>query len=385
MDDLSLHAADRELVVLVGPSGCGKTTTLRLIAGLEKPSGGVIRIGDRAVNDVAPRDRDVAMVFQNYALYPHMSVYKNMAFGLKMRSVPRPQMEQAVKQVAARLGLASLLDRKPDQLSGGEKQRVALGRAIVRKPQLFLLDEPLSNLDVALRTGTRSEIKLLQRELAATMVYVTHDQEEAMTLADRIGVLNHGRLQQFGPPLEIYQRPANRFVAGFFGSPSMNLLTGEIRVENGQAFFESGAMRLAGLGSPDWLKTMASKEVVLGIRPHEVELVPSGKSAPTGATHWHPGVIRNVEPLGDAAVVRVTLQHAGEIIAKVAANRQFRSEEGVDPQPSPLQGGTTGGWGPSGKKAFTEPPNTVGAAVMIGFPPAKLHFFAANESGQRLN
>ncbi len=351
VDNLSLHAADRELVVLVGPSGCGKTTTLRLIAGLEEPSSGVIRIGDRAVNDVTPRDRDVAMVFQNYALYPHMTVFNNMAFGLKMRSVPKPQIDQAVNQVAAKLGLTALLDRKPAQLSGGEKQRVALGRAVVRKPQLFLLDEPLSNLDVSLRTSTRSEIKLLQRELAATMIYVTHDQEEAMTLADRIAVLDCGRLQQLGSPLEIYHRPANRFVAGFFGSPSMNLLTGAIRVDNGQAFFVSGGIRFAGLGSPEWLQKMASNEVVLGIRPHEVELGAAGAEEPNGATHWHPGIVRNVEPLGDAVVVRVALENAGEVVAKVATNSPF----------------------------------VVGDSLGVGFRPSKLHFFEASENGRRLN
>ena len=351
VDDLSLHAADRELIVLVGPSGCGKTTTLRLIAGLEKPSHGVIRIGDRAVNDKAPRNRDVAMVFQSYALYPHMTVYKNIAFGLKMRSVPRPQIDQAVNQIAAKLGLASMLHRKPHQLSGGEKQRVALGRAIVRKPQLFLLDEPLSNLDVSLRGSTRTEIKLLQRELGTTMIYVTHDQEEAMTLADRIGVLNRGKLQQFGPPMEIYQRPANRFVAGFFGSPSMNLLTGKIRVENGQAFFEGGAIRLAGLGHAEWLQKLTSSEVVLGIRPHDVELAPAGSSPPGSATHWHLGIVRTVEPLGDTSIVRIALESAEEVVAKVGVHIPF----------------------------------AVGEALVIGFRPEKLHFFAADESGRRLN
>ncbi len=350
VNDLSLHAADRELIVLVGPSGCGKTTTLRLIAGFESPGSGVICIGDRTVNELAPRDRDVSMVFQNYALYPHMTVYKNLAFGLKMRSVPKPQIEQAVKQVAAKLRLDSLLERKPHQLSGGEKQRVALGRAIVQKPQLFLLDEPLSNLDVSMRSRTRTEIKALQRDLATTMVYVTHDQEEAMTLADQIGVLNHGKLQQFGPPLDVYDRPANRFVAGFFGSPPMNLLIGEICTENGLSSFQSGGIRLL-LGNREWLQKAASKQVALGIRPHEIELGCTLSPAGGGSTASSAGTVRSVESLGDSAIVRVVLESETEIAAKVEAR----------------------------------PPFAAGEALRVGFPWEKLHFFDATEVGGRLN
>ena len=350
VDDLSLHAADRELIVLVGPSGCGKTTTLRLIAGLEHPSSGVIRIGDRTVNEIAPRDRDVSMVFQSYALYPHMTVYKNLAFGLKMRSVPRPQIEKAVNQVASKLGLTSLLERKPHQLSGGEKQRVALGRAIVRKPQLFLLDEPLSNLDVSMRVSTRAEIKALQRELATTMVYVTHDQEEAMMLADKIGVVDHGRLQQFGPPLEIYNHPANRFVAGFFGSPPMNLLAGEVRMENGQYNFYSGQLRLS-LGDVRWRQKPASIQIVLGIRPHEIHLNPPDPPEENHKKQCVSGKVQSVEPLGDSVIVRMELDNGTHIVAKTGINTRL----------------------------------TAGQALDIGFQLERLHFFAADEVGIRLN
>src|SRR3989304_3391716 len=228
VDDLSLSVGDGEFIVLVGPSGCGKTTTLRLIAGLEELTTGTIRIGDRVVNRVAPKDRDVAMVFQNYALYPHMTVYKNMAFGLKMRRVPRKDILRKVGEVAGKLGLTHLLERKPASLSGGECQRVAVGRAIGRKPQGFLFDEPLSNLDAGLRTQMRTELKDLHRELRTTVVYVTHDQEEAMTLGDRLVVLKEGVVQQCGTPLEVYNRPANRFVAGFIGTPPMNFFDGRL-------------------------------------------------------------------------------------------------------------------------------------------------------------
>src|SRR3989304_1842028 len=234
VDDLSLSVGDGEFIVLVGPSGCGKTTTLRLIAGLEELTAGAIRIGDREVNNVPPKDRDVAMVFQNYALYPHMTVFKNMAFGLKMRRVPNAEIIRMVGETAAKLGLTHLLDRKPSALSGGERQRVAVGRAIARKPQVFLFDEPLSNLDAKLRIQMRTELKDLHRELRTTVVYVTHDQEEAMTLGDRMAVLREGVIQQCGPPLEVYNRPANRFVAGFVGTPLMNFFEGRLEC-NGDA------------------------------------------------------------------------------------------------------------------------------------------------------
>src|SRR5512136_1644980 len=213
VNDLNIEIADKEFLVFVGPSGCGKTTSLRLLAGLEEISEGNIYIGDRLVNDVAPKDRDIAMVFQSYALYPHMSVYENMAFGLKLRKTPKADIDRRVKEAAEKMGIAHLLDRKPKQLSGGQRQRVAVGRAVVRNPAVFLLDEPLSNLDAALRVKTRTEIKRLQRELGVTSIFVTHDQEEAMVLSDRVAVIRSGRLQQIGPPMEVYREPRNLFVA----------------------------------------------------------------------------------------------------------------------------------------------------------------------------
>ncbi|MEK6702663.1 MAG: sn-glycerol-3-phosphate ABC transporter ATP-binding protein UgpC, partial [Planctomycetota bacterium] len=229
----SLDIADGEFVVLVGPSGCGKSTTLRMVAGLEESSGGNISIGGRVVNDVHPKDRDIAMVFQNYALYPHMSVYKNMAFALKLRGVPKAEIDRRVMDAARTLGLEQLLDRKPKALSGGQRQRVAVGRAIVREPKAFLFDEPLSNLDAKLRVTTRAELKALHLRLKTTTIYVTHDQEEAMTLGDRIVVMSNGLIQQSGPPLEVYQKPANRFVAAFVGMPPMNFFDGVLEQPGG--------------------------------------------------------------------------------------------------------------------------------------------------------
>jgi multiple sugar transport system ATP-binding protein len=240
VDGVDLRVGDREFVVLVGPSGCGKTTTLRMIAGLEEVSAGVIRIGERVVNDVAPRDRDIAMVFQNYALYPHMTVYKNMAFGLKLRGMAKAQIQERVMEAARMLDLAGLLDRKPRQLSGGQRQRVAVGRAIVREPAAFLFDEPLSNLDANLRMTTRAELKRLHQRLKVTTLYVTHDQEEAMTLGDRIVVMKEGRIQQADGPLAVYNRPVNRFVAGFIGVPPMNFFDGVVKNIDGRMYFEEG-------------------------------------------------------------------------------------------------------------------------------------------------
>ena len=228
VDAVDILIKDKEFVVLVGPSGCGKSTTLRMIAGLEEISSGEIKIGDRIVNSVAPKDRDIAMVFQNYALYPHMTVYENMAFGLKLRKFPKAEIETRVRDAAEILGIASLLQRKPKALSGGQRQRVAVGRAIVRKPQVFLFDEPLSNLDAKLRIQMRTEISKLHSRLETTMIYVTHDQVEAMTMGDRIVVMRDGRIQQIDTPLNLYHHPQNKFVAGFIGSPAMNFIEGEL-------------------------------------------------------------------------------------------------------------------------------------------------------------
>ena len=244
VDNLSIEIQDREFAVLVGPSGCGKTTALRMIAGLESVSSGEIYIGDRLVNDVEPKDRDIAMVFQNYALYPHMNVRENLGFGLKMRKFPKEEIDQRVQEAADILGIHELLDRKPKQLSGGQRQRVAVGRAIVRKPKVFLFDEPLSNLDAKLRVAMRAEISKLHRRLGATIIYVTHDQVEAMTMASRIFIMNKGSLQQSGEPLEVYKHPANRFVAGFIGSPAMNFIDATLVREQDRYFIDAGAFKV---------------------------------------------------------------------------------------------------------------------------------------------
>src|SRR5579859_931425 len=244
VNDVTIEVKDKEFLVLVGPSGCGKSTCLRLIAGLEEVSDGNIYIGDRLVNDIAPKDRDIAMVFQSYALYPHMSVYDNLAFGLKLRKTPRKEIEQRVHQAAEILGIRELLQRKPKQLSGGQRQRVALGRAIVREPQVFLMDEPLSNLDAKLRVQTRAGLIKLHQRLQTTTVYVTHDQTEAMTMGHRIAVLKDGVLQQLDTPQTLYDRPANLFVAGFIGSPAMNFFPGQLATEGQDLWVQTSGLKL---------------------------------------------------------------------------------------------------------------------------------------------
>jgi multiple sugar transport system ATP-binding protein len=270
VNELNLEVADGELVVLVGPSGCGKTTALRMVAGLEEISSGTVRIGERVVNQLPPKDRDLAMVFQNYALYPHMSAYDNMAFGLKMRSLPKQEIRQRVERAARVLGLEPVLKKKPRTLSGGQRQRVAMGRAIVREPQAFLMDEPLSNLDAKLRVEMRAEIARIQRDLGATTVYVTHDQTEAMTLGDRVAVMRDGFLQQLGPPAELYARPANLFVAEFVGSPAMNLVGADIERANGGVRVTFGDNALQLDAHPE-LAPYAGRRVILGVRPEDLE------------------------------------------------------------------------------------------------------------------
>ncbi|HET9597070.1 MAG TPA: sn-glycerol-3-phosphate ABC transporter ATP-binding protein UgpC [Anaeromyxobacteraceae bacterium] len=296
IEKLDLEIRDREFMVLVGPSGCGKSTALRMVAGLEEISGGRISIGDRVVNDVAPKDRDVAMVFQNYALYPHMSVRANLAFGLKMRDVPKTEIDRLVDGAAEILGIGPLLDRRPRQLSGGQRQRVAVGRAIVRHPAVFLFDEPLSNLDAKLRLQMRAEIKKLQARLETTTIYVTHDQVEAMTMGHRIAILRDGKLQQVGAPLEVYDRPANVFVAQFIGTPPMNVV---------RAVLEPGGARLRGaafaLDVPPPLQRaiagLGNRELVVGIRPEHVREGAGDGRLPVEAT------VEIVETLGDEVVV----------------------------------------------------------------------------------
>ena len=272
--DLSLDIADSEFLVLVGPSGCGKSTALRMVAGLESITSGELRIGDRVVNDVEPKDRDIAMVFQNYALYPHMTVYDNIGFALKLARVPRPEIDSRVRKAAAILELEPYLSRKPGQLSGGQRQRVAMGRAIVRQPAAFLMDEPLSNLDAKLRVQMRAEIARLQRDLAVTTIYVTHDQVEAMTMGDRVAVLKDGYLQQVGAPQHLYDEPTNVFVAAFIGSPSMNLYEGVVTL-NGDKSVQIGSQRVAlapeTLEKHPALQSYDGQRVVVGIRPEDFE------------------------------------------------------------------------------------------------------------------
>jgi multiple sugar transport system ATP-binding protein len=320
---LDLTVADGEFMVLVGPSGCGKSTVLRMIAGLETPTGGRLFIGDRDVTALPPQERDIAMVFQSYALYPHMTVRENLGFGLRMRHAEPRLLAERVESAARALGLGSVLDRKPSQLSGGQRQRVALGRAIVREPQVFLFDEPLSNLDAKLRVETRAELARLHRRLRTTVVYVTHDQEEAMTLGGRVTVLNEGLLQQVAPPMDLYRRPANRFVAGFVGSPEMNFLPGHL--------LERAA---------------PAPGLVLGVRPHDVGICPRG----TGDL---PATVDVVEPLGKELVVYLRLG-AAQGSAEIRA---------VAPPEPPL-----------------EPDTTVG----VRFDPTRVHWFDA-ETGRRVD
>jgi multiple sugar transport system ATP-binding protein len=287
--DMSVEIQDKEFVVFVGPSGCGKSTLLRLLAGLEEISEGQILIGDRVVNDVPPKDRDIAMVFQSYALYPHMSVYDNMAFGLKLRKTPKAEIDRRVKEAAEILGLAQLLDRKPKALSGGQRQRVAVGRAIVREPEVFLMDEPLSNLDAKLRVTARAEISKLHQRLGTTFIYVTHDQVEAMTMGDRILVLKDGVLQQIDSPRKLYEDPQNVFVAGFIGSPSMNFFEATIVGEEGKLLADIGDFRVPiPVDRRSGFDGYLGKEVIFGIRPehiHAAEFTPASiNAAPVIAT-----------------------------------------------------------------------------------------------------
>jgi multiple sugar transport system ATP-binding protein len=277
--DATLEIKDKEFIVFVGPSGCGKTTSLRMVAGLEDISEGNIYIGDNIVNDVPPKDRDIAMVFQNYALYPHMNVYDNMAFGLKLRKFPKSEVDRRVREYAKILGIENLLDRKPRALSGGQRQRVALGRAIVREPKVFLMDEPLSNLDAKLRVQTRAEISKLHNRLQTTIIYVTHDQIEAMTMGDRMVVMRDGVIQQVGAPLDVYDNPNNIFVAGFIGTPPMNFLDGVVKEEGGKIVVDLSAFKLkVPEGKFKHIRQYINKPVVFGIRPQSIndrEMLPN--------------------------------------------------------------------------------------------------------------
>jgi multiple sugar transport system ATP-binding protein len=335
--DASFEIADGELLVLVGPSGCGKTTLLRMIAGLESISGGTLSIGDRVVNDVAPKDRDIAMVFQNYALYPHMTVAENLGFGLKLRGMPKAEIDRRVAEAAKMLELETRLGSRPAALSGGQRQRVALGRALVRDPKVFLLDEPLSNLDAKLRLTMRVEIARIHQRLKATMVYVTHDQIEAMTLGQRIVVLNGGVIQQIDTPMNLYDRPANLFVAGFLGSPAMNLLRGTLHRDGGwKLAMPQGELGLGELPQDGALERWQGSEVVVGVRPEDLLPRPSAEGAALSAQ------LEVVEPVGNE--VFLNLRHADLALVARTPPREL---------PAP------------------------GSTLHFGFAPERLHFFDA--------
>jgi len=336
IDDASFGIRDGELLVLVGPSGCGKSTLLRLIAGLEEASSGSILIGERDVTRLEPRDRDIAMVFQSYALYPHMTVARNLGFGLELRGHDAEEIEQRVKQAAETLELTQFLDRLPRQLSGGQRQRVALGRALVRHPQVFLLDEPLSNLDAKLRASTRAEIARLHRALGTTMIYVTHDQVEAMTLGQRIVVLDKGVIQQIDAPMQIYERPVNLFVAGFLGNPAMNFFRGQLR--DGVLTGSGSQLRLPTV------KAQAGQEIVAGVRPEDLHIVESSAAPGGGLT----GTVELLESVGSEAFI-----HA-----------------------------TSGGWKLIARSSPYNLP-AVGARITLQPAPDRIHFFDA-QTGRRL-
>jgi multiple sugar transport system ATP-binding protein len=324
VQELSLDIKDEEFLVLVGPSGCGKTTALRMIAGLEEISEGTLRIGDRVVNDLAPKDRDVAMVFQSYALYPHMSVRDNLAFGLKLRKVSKADINRRVDEAARMIELTNLLDRKPKQLSGGQRQRVALGRAIVREPAVFLMDEPLSNLDAKLRVQTRAEIARLHHRLRTTIVYVTHDQVEAMTMGDRIAVMNTGVLQQVGPPQELYEHPINKFVAGFIGSPAMNFLNLTVERQDGRLNVRDANLSLP---VPDRLRPAVESSggaLTAGIRPEHFEI---GDSRPGDVSLR--ATVDVVEFLGNEELLHARIgEH--DIVAIVGAVHRIRPGDDIE-------------------------------------------------------
>ena len=345
VDDVSLVINDREFLVLVGPSGCGKSTTLRMVAGLEDITAGTIRIGETVVNNVAPKDRNIAMVFQNYALYPHMTVYKNMAFGLMLRRQhgawdnplgllfgggkyrqareERKDIDRRVRAAAEMLGIQELLNRRPKALSGGQRQRVAVGRAIVREPKAFLFDEPLSNLDAKLRIETRAELKRLHRRVQTTTIYVTHDQEEAMTLGDRVVVMKDGLIYQVGTPFEVYERPVNRFVAGFVGTPPMNFLEGRLVRDGGKLAFDEGDNRLTLCDAHQQrLASFVDQPLILGVRP---EMFTPAKDAKPGATLSV--AVDVVEPLGARLDVFVSTKRHGHIVCRVDARLLVKEGE----------------------------------------------------------
>jgi multiple sugar transport system ATP-binding protein len=320
VDRVDLDIIDGEFLVLVGPSGCGKTTTLRMIAGLESISSGTVKIGDRVVNDVEPKDRDIGMVFQNYALYPHMSVYENMSFGLRLHNVGKDEIDRRITETAELLGLTAVLKRKPKALSGGQRQRVALGRAIVREPSVFLMDEPLSNLDAKLRVQTRTEILRLHKRLGNTVVYVTHDQVEAMTMAHRIVVMKDGVVQQFATPRELYSNPVNSFVAGFIGSPQMNFVNVDLERTDGSVVAHSAGGNVA---VPASRVNGATGSAILGIRPEDVLLSHSANGTSLPAT------VDVIETLGSEQYVFLKLSAGAQIVSRVAGDFDIKAGQSV--------------------------------------------------------
>jgi multiple sugar transport system ATP-binding protein len=324
VDDFNLEIQDGEFMVFVGPSGCGKTTSLRMVAGLEDISEGTLSIGARVVNDIAPKDRDIAMVFQSYALYPHMNVYDNLAFGLKLRKIDKKEIDRRVKEAAETIQLTTLLERKPKELSGGQRQRVALGRAIVREPAVFLMDEPLSNLDAKLRVQTRAEIARLHKRLKTTIIYVTHDQVEAMTMGQRIAVMSQAKLQQVGSPQELYDRPNNKFVAGFIGSPAMNFLAVEL-IGSG----ETAVLRGEGIEVPlskafrEAVGSASGKKFIIGIRPEHLDVAPTGGDSATV-----PARADVVEYLGNEELLHIGIAGA-DVVAIVPSDRRVRPDDVV--------------------------------------------------------
>ncbi|MDR2098123.1 MAG: sn-glycerol-3-phosphate ABC transporter ATP-binding protein UgpC [Spirochaetaceae bacterium] len=322
VDNTNIVVEDSEFVVFVGPSGCGKSTILRMIAGLEEITEGELLIDGELMNDVPPKDRNIAMVFQNYALYPHMTVYENMAFALRIKKINKDEIDKRVHEAARILDIEKLLDRKPKALSGGQRQRVAVGRAIVREPKVFLFDEPLSNLDAKLRVQMRTEISSLHRRLNATMIYVTHDQVEAMAMADKIVVYKDGRIQQIGSPLRLYEQPANKFVAGFIGSPPMNFLTVTVTEEEGCIILDEGGFRLRpNAEHAEYLKNYVANEVYFGIRPEDLTLNDDAE-----AVNGIPMTVSVVEPLGaDTTLWLNTKNHC--IVARTEPSRDFKVDE----------------------------------------------------------
>jgi len=370
VSSIDLEIQDGEFMVLVGPSGCGKTTALRMVAGLEEISEGVLRIGDRVVNNVPSRDRDIAMVFQSYALYPHLSVYDNIAFGLKLKKTPKAQIEERVQKAAQLLGLTEYLDRKPRALSGGQRQRVAMGRAIVREPQAFLMDEPLSNLDAKLRVQMRAEIAKLQSDLGTTTVYVTHDQVEAMTMGDRVAVMRKGELQQVATPQELYDRPVNLFVGGFIGSPAMNLVEATLERANGGLAAVAGSQRIAlgdeTLSARPALKQFEGRPVILGIRPEDLE----DAELAAEADRTLAGEVQLTEALGSEVIVHFSIDATPAITDEVRELQKDAGTEGMGLAGDQAGGGATmvGRFGARSKARKGEP-------TKVAVDTRALHFF----------